>query len=286
MEKIPDEIQLSRNDTYASNSNHNLISGAASHYLVLKNWKIDNPNNIWDTDSVLSNESSFEQPLEIARNFFAALRIETNLSTGLTQVLSIPNNWVTGWKAYLKDIFKFNIREYNFDLEKGGWQINQVQVSEQLFKGVITSFNNINKIPNNSFKLAINRFNEYYLRKNERDKIIDLTTALESLITSDSRTEITYRLSNRIAILFQKNNVKLYSSSDIFDIVKKIYEFRGAVVHGDTKIDKKRKIKLTTEKTVDAIDLAHEILKELIKILIKKNRIYKPIEIDKLLLSC
>lgn len=286
IKRIPDVIQLARNETYASNSNHNLISGAATHCLVLSNWSIANPNNRWDIHHILSDINSFKNPLEYAKNFLASLRIETNLQTGLTQLLTIPQNWVTDYDAHLKRIFKVNLQDYNYDLEKGGWTINQDVINNKTISSIIKTFKNISNISDNSFKLSLDRYNEYYTRKNERDKIIDLTTALESLITNDTRSEITYRLSNRIAILFKKHNIKTYLPADVLEIVKKIYDYRGAVVHGESKIDKKRTIVLPTKESVHAVELAHNILKEVLKIIIKNNRVYKPSEIDKLLLSC
>jgi len=286
IKKIPNAIQLSRNDTNASNSNHNLISGASTHYFVLKNWSIPNPYNLWNIHQVLSDLNSFEKPIEYAKKFISSLRIETNLQTGLTQLLTIPDNWVADYDAHLKRIYRINLNEYNHDLEKDGWLINQDIVTKKTISRVINTFKNISSISNNSFILSLDRYNEYYTRKNERDKIIDLTTALESLLTNDSRSEITYRLSNRIAILFKKHNIKTYMAEDILDIVKKIYDYRGAIVHGECKLDKKRTIVLPTKESVQAVELAHHILKEVLQIFIKNKKVYKPSEIDKLLLSC
>ena len=140
------------------------------------------------------------------------------------------------------------------------------------------------KLSSKQFSIAIKRLNSAFIRKNDEDSIIDITIALESLLTNDSNSEITYRLSTRVAQLCKLEKFKDYSTKQVFEFCKRIYKYRSAVVHGDIKrIEKTRKIVLEQSKEIKIIEISVELLKHLIKIMVNKNNL-EAIQIDELML--
>ncbi|GEM_PF-5691643 len=72
----------------------------------------------------------------------------------------------------------------------------------------------------------------------------------------------------------------------IFNAVKKNYDFRSAVLLGSNKIDSKREIKLHGEaEPIKTISLANDYLREVLEILVEYPIYLDSKEIDKLLLE-
>lgn len=82
---------------------------------------------------------------------------------------------------------------------------------------------------------AIAQFNSYYTRVDDREKIVDLTIALENLFCQDSisqTTENTYRLRVRAARYLGKTLAKRL---ELFTLFGKLYQMRSSIVHGNEK---------------------------------------------------
>ena len=86
------------------------------------------------------------------------------------------------------------------------------------------------------------------LRNEQDDMAIDATIGLEALLSGGAKTEITYTLSNRIGVVFSKNNDTVYKTSECRDIMKKIYSYRSTVVHGGKMKEKNKYIDINGEK--------------------------------------
>lgn len=96
-----------------------------------------------------------------------------------------------------------------------------------------------------SFQLALRRFNQGYERLNHNDAIIDCWVALEALFLPDSRQELRYRASLRIARFL---GVDSDERIRLFRGAKDSYDLRSAIVHGaDLPDNETRDIASTTE---------------------------------------
>jgi len=67
--------------------------------------------------------------------------------------------------------------------------------------------------------IPLGRFHDSYARQSERDKLIDLCVALESLYVRE-KDELAYRLALRCAYFLERDEVKLVET---FHAVKDIY---------------------------------------------------------------
>jgi hypothetical protein len=127
--------------------------------------------------------------------------------------------------------------------------------------------------------------NEAFLRANEEDSILDVTMGLETLLTSDNRTEITYKLAMRAAALSTIEQFEELSPEDVFKHCKKIYDYRSAVIHGSKEVQKKRIIKLAEGEEIPIVRLGVKILRCVIKTLSHHVEYLNPQKLDKLLIK-
>lgn len=104
--------------------------------------------------------------------------------------------------------------EYTLELEESSKVIELYQII-------------VNKMPKN-IQIAIDRFNRSYERYESVDTLLDIIIGLESLLKVSS--EITYRISNRIAFLIGKDETE---REEIFSFIKDAYSIRSRIVHGD-----------------------------------------------------
>jgi hypothetical protein len=80
-------------------------------------------------------------------------------------------------------------------------------------------------------KLALTRWSATAERLTDEDKLVDYWIALESLFTSDSSQEVTFRASLRIAAFLGQTADERES---IYSDIRHSYNWRSAIVHGDT----------------------------------------------------
>ncbi len=235
IEKMDVPFQLARNNrsTYTV-STHDTVIGAATHSLLLSEWTI--PNNTSDKRQESMNDirTYSSAILEIER-FFAAFRAETPIETGYGQIVVIPIDWADSWQAFLPPVDVVTARAYPDHFEKHSWLKVPPIIKEDTCKNIAEIFNALRDAPDNRLLLATRRLNSAFLRTNEEDSILDVTMGLETLLTSDTRTEITYKLSMRAAALSTIEKFEALSPEDVFKHCKKIYDYRSSVIHGSKK---------------------------------------------------
>ena len=133
-----------------------------------------------------------------------------------------------------------------------------------------------NKKENSFLDIAKRRFSSALTRTNSVDQLIDLTVSLESLF-APTPGEITVRLSNRMATLLAKDDSQ---REDYWVFVKKVYNLRSGIVHGDglrnTEINgKKYTLNEILEKLVDLTRQAILIYLKLVGNYSGNNKIHK-----------
>jgi len=142
---------------------------------------------------------------------------------------------------------------FNLDLQDEEWNVIKPK-AEALFelKSKLESVNEIARIKeiqklisdsnimnNPKSQLLINRYFQIFDRKSTQDRILDEFIILESIYTSSSKSEITFRLSLNIASYLGDNKEDF---DEIYNFIKDIYIIRSAIIHGDewkTKLKKK-----------------------------------------------
>lgn len=125
-----------------------------------------------------------------------------------------------------------------------------------------------NFLTKKTLSVGIGRFSQSTIRDNSEDRIIDLMIASEAFFLTDGNSELQYKFAHRAATYLGKDSNQ---KKNIYQFMKKIYDLRSKIVHGDTpKLPKKSdgSIYATLD---DACDELEEYLRQTIKKMIHEN---------------
>ena len=179
-----------------------------------------------------------------------------------------------------------SLRKYPNYFEDFYWNSESLpEINKSDLEEIKLVFLNLLTNENNKIQIANKRLRYSYLRDNEEDSILDIIIALETLLSDNIKGEMTYKLSMRIATLLNFHN-KEYNSTETYRVMKKIYDYRSAVVHGSSKVNSKKEIKIEEDrKSIKTISIANDYLREVLKALIKNPLFLDAKEIDNLILK-
>ncbi len=258
------------------------LINSATHEVVFKQYYMKKWKRYFGNS--LDNENAY--PLTKFELLFNAIKIATNHNSGFAQILVYPHDWVDHYNVDLPRIKGLTVRRYpnyfdNYYWNEESYPIITADDSEK----IRIIYNKLATSEDNKIKIANTRLRSSYMRDNEEDTILDIIIVLETLLGDNNKGEITHKLSLRIAKLISVHN-KNQDAIQIFESVKKIYAFRSSIVHGATKSESNKEIKLHTEaEPISTIQLANNYLRETIGILLQNPAYLNHKEIDKLLLS-
>jgi hypothetical protein len=132
--------------------------------------------------------------------------------------------------------------------------------------------------------VAAGRINESSLRSRPEDAILDLTIALEALL-SDGSQELTYKLALRVAAIVRINPSYPRTSSEAFREIKAIYGYRSSIVHGKPNRAKEIVQKSFAGEAVGPLRALRSYVGLVIWTQLRSEKYRVPSEIDHLLLS-
>jgi len=279
VEKMDDSMQLSRTNisNYAVPI-HKTVVGSATHALVLKNYEVQNQNK-WVLENLLSEQNAF--PTELIDDFFNSIRVAFGYETGYAQLISKPVDWSLTYKGNLDPMQGTLIKAYPSKFDDFYWlkkDLPTLKVDDTEYIGKL--FLNLQKEGNQKLKIANHRLKHCYLRDNEQDAVIDAMIALETLLSDGERSELNHKLSLRMAAILSTSNRVTESPQEIFKTVKKIYDYRSAIVHGSPKAERKREIKLEGAEPVPVIEKVMEYLRLAISVILNNPNYLKASKID------
>jgi hypothetical protein len=102
-------------------------------------------------------------------------------------------------------------------------------------KNLISLFTEFDTNAFQQLELAIHYFNKSYIEPyTPRDSLVDLIISLESVFLKGESQELGYKLRIRMAILLAETIEK---RKEIFDDIKRAYNRRGVIVHGEKNPD-------------------------------------------------
>tara|TARA_Y100000590_G_C15742527_1_gene1020790 strand:- start:1848 stop:3188 length:1341 start_codon:yes stop_codon:yes gene_type:complete len=121
------------------------------------------------------------------------------------------------------------------DLEKQIIKQKTLFFKKKDYKKILVIFNHLQNIDfslkeNHFLLIAIGRFRSALTRTDSIDQFLDLMISLEALYAPNDKGEITTKLSNRLVTLVAKNEK---DRKDLWLFMKKMYNLRSGVVHGD-----------------------------------------------------
>jgi hypothetical protein len=258
------------------------IISAATHEVVFSG-HFRGKKGKWYQNS-FDNEDLF--PIQSFDNFLNAIKIAANINTGYEQILVYPSNWVNHFEYDLPDVAGVSIKKYPSTFDNFHWNIKELPtIGSEKIEEIGDIFRKLQNNREKKIAISCRRLRISCLRDNEEDSILDIIIALELLLSDNEKGELTHKLALRVAKLFS-----LYlpeeNPLEVFGMVKKIYDYRSAIVHGSDKASQKREIVLKHQNiTIEAVALANNYLREILKILLNNAKYLNPNEIDKAMIS-
>lgn len=223
-------------------------------------------------------------PIERINKWFVALRIITDIESGYARVFAKTTDWGLG-KCNLVSVSGARAWGFNYKYVSDKlWDKPIPVVSKDQFERVKKLFIFFDNNKQNSLNVALQRMNNAYLRSSDQDAIIDTVIALEALVNSDGSGEITYKVSIRTACILSEVSECTYSAEEIYETVKKIYNYRSKIVHGKSTKANVNEIKTKDICVNNALASSLEILKYLILAIYENPRLLKSDYIDQYIL--
>lgn len=282
LKRMSDGFQLSRAQNSDSNVNPNILY-AATHALILKGFTIKNSTKYLEDMQGIRWNYHFKE----VEDFLAAIRIATNINTGYAQTIFRPDGWVKGYTANLEYlVFGPTLRKFPPTFENNYWHSTLDPLNSHQLSEVKELYIKISQTPDNRIDIAVKRLNSCYLRDEEEDSILDVMIALETILLQGDKEGITYKLAIRLVALLIITGQEEYSPLDVFGSVKKLYGYRSAIVHGNSKdARKKRTVRLENGATFTAPALALQYLRLTLRAVLAHPNYLNPEEVDKAFLS-
>ncbi|WP_424929127.1 hypothetical protein [Amaricoccus tamworthensis] len=152
-------------------------------------------------------------------------------------------------------------------------------------KDIRQTYNDILANDNESMRLALSRLNGCMMRADDADAILDGTIGLELLLGDSDPQATSFKLRMRAAALTHLDAGGLVDPQEMIGKVKRLYEARSKIVHGHTKKKSKNVLQLLNNEHKNERRLAYDLLRYVIKILLKHPHYINPIKLDSDLLS-
>lgn len=249
--RIPDDIQKSRQQVCSyEKDNEDWLASCATHMIVIHNYHYDNDKYI-RLNYITRNYHAY--PINIIDEVMAIIRTVTGYTIGYEQILCRPLNWIDGFYADLTPLYGAKTHFVNAkEIEKMWMQLPISVISSEQALEIIKLYSVVlscegDKSKGNLF-FALKRFNRCMLRDEFDDMAIDAAIGLEALLSGEAKTEITYTISNRIPIVFAHERNNYFTPKNCRSIMKKIYNYRSKIVHGDKIKEKDKYLEINSMK--------------------------------------
>jgi Apea-like HEPN len=275
LERMDDPTQLARVPSPAQFGVHDVVLDAATHAIVLTNWTSKR-------ESLNGYGQQWFWPTETIDGVIAAFRMVSEVETGYAQLLMRPLGWSHGWKADLPPLMRGpSVRRYPPHFENHFWLSDDIPTFDSTFLPVVGVANRLLKSARNPVPMAARRLNSAALRELDEDALIDACIGLEALF-GDRGGEITYKLSLRLAAVAARSPLRGLdmSPTEIFRMMKKIYEYRSRLVHGDRNAEDRRMVELSDGSSTSVPRLAVKFLRHSLLSVLEHPDLARPERVD------
>jgi len=151
-------------------------------------------------------------------------------------IFSDPNPIVTSWAGHLIGDKKINLKGItDFESLAAFHKISSKSfklIAKTKRETIIQFFQIVEKsvTSNSSVLFTMEKYNSSLLRDDFFDRLLDATICFETMMPGN--TELIYRLSQNVSFIVGTNPTERLS---IFENMKKLYDVRSKLVHGDLK---------------------------------------------------
>lgn len=269
LKRLKEDQQITRNlftDHTTLKGSKSFLIRSCTHAIVIKGWYLEgefvSENSVPHGISKLSENPKLNNIID---NIIASINIITGIEIGVFQIFIEPKNWVRNYKYKYFTRLSTYIKKYPIKYEETGWAGDAKVIKKNEYSDIRKTIALLNQQNNERIQFAISKLNEVNTKALDREIIFGSTIALESLLCSDSQSEITFRLATRAAYLTTFLKFETWNSNEINQLVKKLYKYRSGVAHGksDTELSKIRNIKID-DKDVDLLNFSIKFLRHVI----------------------
>lgn len=254
---------------------HEAVVGAATHAFVLTGWSVENDNPLRLAQSL---SRSNPKPREIVDMLFAALRLQTDVSTGYAQEVWLARGWRTQHPDR-PEVTTVGVRRYPEWMDDFGWMVEETPlVTRAQLARVATTYRAIVSATDSRLVLALRRLNAAMTRDDPADAILDATIALEILLGDDDSQAVSWKLRMRAAALagLSGDHAAMLATRHA---MTSIYAMRSSIVHG-TRGRKKAKTGDNPLHASESARLAIDTLRLVLRTLVENQRYLQPGVID------
>lgn len=281
-EKISREVQLSRNVEAPKNLTVNTdVIGSANYSVVISDFvrKVDNSNYY---EHEIKLERKLEDALILIEDVFSILNIVKDNPVGYCQVIADPINFQNDWFGEIIKRKIFGVKRYPQEYDTKTIHDKYLITKSEYFqiKKLFLKSKNLKQL-----NLAKRKLLDSELRHSIDDRTLDLATAFESLL-SDTGETIKFKLALRSAAIFKLHKHPKLDAIQVTNIVKKFYDFRSDIIHGNQKNYAKNKtIEIKGYEPMDTFSMARIVLKHIITFFIEFPVYLDVLKIDDYLLT-
>jgi hypothetical protein len=238
LEKLDEPTQLARaRDHYSIEAVPPVVSGAATHAVVITGVKIDNSS--WASRMWRGRQPAI--PFGKLDLVIECLRVVTRTSTGYAQVFLRPIGWADRWKHALPPVVDVGVfRRYPAFFDNYGWLKKRPLVGADQLAALPEVFKSASKVSSSASKadkatrLALRRLSLADLRDDADDKLVDACIGIEALL-SDDNIEVTHKIATRGAAALATRVAVPVDAQRAFSMFKAVYGRRSDIVHGTGK---------------------------------------------------
>lgn len=280
LEPIDEATHAARaSDMWRSGGVPDPVIGAATHALVLSGQTLPNPGPL---PRPFANNDAALVPFAEIDHVFEALRVLTSIDVGYSQILRRPLGWADRWKHDLPPMFEVaTVRRYPDKFDDFGWLKKPKPIDAETLARLPEFVTSLRDAATN-VRLASRRLSLAALREADDDRTVDACIGLEALL-GEGRDELSHRLALRAATVLATRHSHPASGQRVYDLMKKVYSHRSAVVHG-TSGDKSRTISID-DRTLGAAEVAVLLLRELLTDALTRPGKWTPKTLDAMLLE-
>jgi hypothetical protein len=252
------------------------VAHAATHAFVSSGWSLE-VDEVGDVSKSLSSAS--QNALDAVDSFLGALRVATGVKTGYAQLLWVPRRWALDYYCNLPPVYGTTVRQYPSEFDNFGWTRECPTVTKDEMGAVRAVFEQMNNNDSEAVRLATRRLSSCLTRNDPSDAVLDGTIGLELLLGDDQNQSLSYKLRLRAAALTWLSGSSI-TATEIADKVKKVYAVRSAIVHGKKPKARKKAVDSNSTQGEDDRQLAAELLRFVLRVLLAHPRYLDPSKID------
>lgn len=234
--RIPEELQKARQIICKYEiATEDWVAACATHMIVLHNYSYSKGEKNSGI-SLLQDYSSY--PLEKIDEIIGIVRLATGYEIGYEHIFCVPQEWIYETTADLAAVYGAKSHFINHKYIKLNWiNLPVSYVSKEQCDDIVRLYDGYQK-NEKRLKFSLMRFNRCALREELDDITTDACIGLESLLAGGTHTEITNAIASRMPFVISKVDNKQYLPTNGRKYMKKIYNLRSRIVHGDKLKDK------------------------------------------------